>query len=206
MKKILLTALAAGLCFSAFAEKITVRIEPGTYWKKRAPQCAVWIEDENHQYVGTVFVTKSASKKSWKFSPKEGRPESLPVWYNKAGISPEKAADKSFDAVTSATPKKSILAEQTLTLQKGKTYFVMSEVNQSFDYNEYWTKENSDVNGQPSVIYAGQFTAQEKLNEFTLNYVGTGSIDGKSGTVDNSNNATLTTAKEIISDIKVYVE
>ena len=121
-------------------------------------------------------------------------------------MSPEKAADKTFDAVTSATPKKSILAEQNNKKKKGKTYFVMSEVNQSFDYNEYWTKENSDVNGQPSVIYAGQFTAQEKLNEFSLNFAGTGSIDGKSGAIDKSNDATLTTAKEIISNIKVYVE
>ncbi|MCR5762409.1 MAG: DUF2271 domain-containing protein [Treponema sp.] len=206
MKKIIAAVLFTSFCAIAFAAKVTVRIEPGTAWKKRAPQCAVWIEDENHEYLGTVFVTKSASKKTWKFSPKQGRPESLPVWYNSTKISPDKPADKTFDAVTSATPKKNIIKEQTFPLKTGKTYFVVAEVNQSFDYNEHWTKKNSDVNGQPSVIYAEQFTFQEKHNEFLLHFTGTGSIDGKSGIINKSNEQTLSTAKEIISEIQVYVE
>jgi len=31
----------------------------------------------------------------------------------------------------------------------------------SFGYNDYWTKNNSGINGQPSLIYHAQITAGE---------------------------------------------
>ena len=200
MKKTgLLVCLITALCaLSLTAETITVSIGAGTHWKsKSAPQFAVWLEDEDGTFVRTLYATPKTAKKTFSFCPKSGRPESLPVWYNASKTAVH------LDAVSSATPKGGTVFQTELD---GKKYVIKAEFNTSFDYNSFYTKKNAGVNGQPSVIYAGQFTAQEKLNEFSLNFAGTGSIDGKSGAIDKSNDATLTTAKEIISNIKVYVE
>ena len=38
-----------------FAQNITVQINPGEQWNKRVPQCAIWLEDENNNYIDTIF-------------------------------------------------------------------------------------------------------------------------------------------------------
>lgn len=202
MKRILSIITVAMFFTCAFAEQITVRIEPGEVWNKRAPQCAVWLEDQNHNYVETIFVTKSASKKTWKFAPKEGRPESLPAWYKCSKVNSEKLVNseqKELDAVTCATPKKNVLAEKQVKLQKGNIYYIRTEINQSFDYNDYWTKKNSGVDGQPSVIYEGVLTADNGKQEIPLTFAGISTTDINA--VKN-----LTTAREIIAGITAYIE
>lgn len=187
------------------AAEIKVNIVPGEYWKKRSPQCAVWIENENNEDITTLYVTKSVAKNRFSFAPKEGRPDSLPVWLSVTKSSKEKTKldDKTLDAVTSATPKQSVTVSKELNLEKGKTYFIKVEVNQSFDYNDYFTKKNSGVNGQPSVIYLGKIVPGEEKQEIELEILGTGSVTGKNGKIYDDNLEELTTAKEIIKNIFV---
>lgn len=201
-KLLVLTALVFALC-NLFCAEISVAINPGTQWQERAPQVAVWIEDEDENYVATVFVTKGASKKAWKFSPKDGRPDSLPAWYASSKVNPAKASNSTFDAVTSATPKNGIVTNANVTLQIGKTYIVKTEVNQSFDYNESYTKKNSGVDGQPSVLYKGSFVYSDNTPEVTLHFYGTGTDGNNSGASATSN---LTTAKSIIASVYVTVK
>lgn len=206
MKKTIISLLLAALCgFSGFAKEFKVNIVPDTYWAKRSPQCAVWVEDENGRYIGTLFVTNSASKKKWIASPKDGRPDSLPVWYKAAGLNPANPQTVDLDAVSSATPKKSVTVSQKLHLETGKKYFVYAEANQSFDYNEVWTKKNSGVNGQPSVIYRGEFIVKDSELEIELSLIGTGSVDGSSGEVKKDDLEKLTTADKIVSHIYVVI-
>jgi hypothetical protein len=69
-------------------------------------------------------------------------------------------------------------------LTKGNTYKVFLEVNNSFDYNDFWDKENSGVNGQPSLIYCGTFTAgQKETIDISSIPIGYGSVDGSTGTI-----------------------
>ena len=207
-KKLILVLAALGMfAGETFAKEITTSIIPGKMWSERAPQCAVWIEDENGIFVDTIYVTKSAAKKGWKFSPKEGRPDSLPAWYGAAGINPAAPTVKNFDAVASATPKKSITVTSNLNLQTGKKYIVKAEVNQSFDYNEFWTKKNSGVNGQPSLIYSGEFVAGGKLaandSEIVLTLQGHGDLEGKSKKIFTTEMEKITTAIQIIGKVVV---
>ena len=193
MKKIFASVLLSVAAAFIWAEKISVAVNPGEAYSKRAPQIAVWVEDSDGTYVDTLFVTKKASGNKWIGSPKDGRPESLPDWYKAKGQNPaEKISKDEVDATTSATPKKGIVISKDLELEKGKTYVFKCQVNQSFDYNEYYTKKNSGVDGQPAVLYAGEMIPDGKEIEIKLEL--------------KTKKDFLTTADKIIESIYVIVE
>ena len=193
MKKIFASDLLSAAAAFIWAEKISVAVNPGEAYSKRAPQIAVWVEDSDGTYVGTLFVTKKASGNKWIGSPKDGRPESLPDWYRAKGQNPAvKISKDDLDATTSATPKKGIVISKDLELEKGKTYVFKCQANQSFDYNEYYTKKNSGVDGQPAVLYAGEMIPDGTEKEIKLEFSGS--------------REKLTTADKIIESIYVVVK
>lgn len=193
MKKIFASVLLSATAAFIWAEKISVAVNPGEAYSKRAPQIAVWVEDSDGTYIDTLFVTKKASGNKWIGSPKDGRPESLPDWYKSKGQNPaEKISKDEVDATTSATPKKGIVISKDLELEKGKTYVFKCQVNQSFDYNEYYTKKNSGVDGQPAVLYSGSIIPNGKEIEIKLEL--------------KTKKDFLTTADKIIESIYVAVE
>ena len=219
MKKFISVILVLVSFAAAFAKEISVMVTPGKNWKeKREPQVAVWLEDEEGNYIRTLYVTERASHKSWIFSPKEGRPESLPVWYgaskdgstsDKESASPATASapanpsaplSRSLDAVTGATPKSAL----TLTAQiEDRACIIKAEFNNSFDYNDFYTKKNSGVNGQPSVVYTAKIPADLAAGqEITLDFAGTGSLTGEDSAIS-KNTQNLTTAKEIVKSVTV---
>lgn len=168
-KNIAYLILVSLVSVSIFAEKITVAVNPGEVFKNRAPQIAVWVEDSDGTYVDTLFVTKKASENKWIFSPKEGRPESLPDWYKAKGQNPaEKISSEKIDATTSATPKNGIVTSKEVNLEKGKTYVFKCQANQSFDYNDFYTKKNSGVDGQPAVLYIEEMIPDGTEKEIRL--------------------------------------
>ena len=114
MKKIIFVLMLVAGIGSIYAKEITVSVGAGQHWKQKSePQFAVWLEDADGNYIKTLYVTGKAGKKSWVFSPKEGRSESLPVWYNASkqeGAAATSADDgQQLDAVTGATPKGGII-------------------------------------------------------------------------------------------------
>lgn len=232
MKKIISTILIFMTFGAVFAREINIKVRPGQHWKeKREPQIALWLEDSGGNYIRTLYVTERAGHKSWIFGPKEGRPESLPVWYgasksgsiaSKAEASPSSPASpsgtkaspsaestssapspslsRSLDAVTGATPK----SELNLTAQMEEgDYIIKSEFNNSFDYNDFYTKKSSGVNGQPSVVYSAKIPANLTAGqEISLDFAGTGSLTGGDGSIS-KNTQNLTTAKEIVKSVSV---
>lgn len=218
--KILISAILILLSFEgAFAKEISVKVTPGEHWKeKREPQVAVWLEDEDGNYIRTLYVTERAGHKSWIFGPKEGRPESLPVWYgaskdgsasDKESASPATASASStpsaplsreLDAVTGATPKSAL----TLSAQiEDRACIIKAEFNNSFDYNDFYTKKSSGVNGQPSVVYSSKIPADLAAGqEITLEFEGSGSLSGENGEI-NKRAENLTTAKKIVKSVTV---
>ena len=218
--KILISAILILLSFEgAFAKEISVKVTPGEHWKeKREPQVAVWLEDEDGNYIRTLYVTERAGHKSWIFGPKEGRPESLPVWYgaskdgsasDKESASPATASASStpsaplsreLDAVTGATPKSAL----TLSAQiEDRACIIKAEFNNSFDYNDFYTKKSSGVNGQPSVVYTAKIPADLAAGqEITLEFEGSGSLSGENGEI-NKRAENLTTAKKIVKSVTV---
>lgn len=206
---------------AAFAREINIKVRPGQHWKeKREPQIALWLEDSQGNYIRTLYVTERAGHKSWIFGPKEGRPESLPVWYgaskngsaaSKAEASPSStkaspaaasapSLTRSLDAVTGATPKSEL--NLTVQIEEGD-YIIKAEFNNSFDYNDFYTKKSSGVNGQPSVVYSAKIPANLTAGqEISLDFAGTGSLTGGDGSIS-KNTQNLTTAKEIVNSITV---
>lgn len=207
MKKILIALYAlAAMALFAHAREITVSIGAGDGWKSgHEPQLAVWLEDEQGRYLKTLYVTQKASGLSWFFGPKEGRPESLPVWYHASKHDSKKSAakndspdQKEIDAVTSATPKGGLVFKQKID---DDSCVIKVEVNASFDYNSTWTKKNSGVNGQPSLVYQASLPAGQK-DEVTLELAGSGSLDGSDGGI-HKNVAGIDSAKTIVKIINV---
>lgn len=172
-------------------DQMELVVEPGENWfskmklflfvsKTNTPQLAAWIEDDDGNYISTLAVTEKSVNGKWIAAPKEGRPEALPVWNHKQH---NFSVSKDVDTVSSASIKSSLKASiDKGTLNDGKIYNVFLEVNHSFNYNSYWTKDNSGVNGQPSLVYHAQFTAGQKEN-VSLVPIGYGSVDGSNGTI-----------------------
>ena len=191
---------------SVFAREITVSVEAGENWKsKYTPQFAVWLEDTEGNYIRTLYVTECASKKNWIFAPKAGRPQSLPVWYHASKQDPRKGKEAKkanehlgLDAVTNATPKGSMTFRQEI---EDADCVIKAEFNGSFDFNEFYTKKNSNCNGQPSVVYEAKIKKGEN-EETTLAFAGTGSIDGSDGEIRRESKG-LTTATSIAKSITV---
>jgi len=165
-------------------------VEPGENWLGRmkvfifsvqkTPQMVAWIEDENGRYISTITVTNRSSRQNWRSAPKEGRPEALPVWNRRQQ---NNQTHDNLDAVSSATQKGSVEAKiDTGALADGNTYNVYFEINHSFDYNPHWTKENSGVNGQPSLVYHAQFIAGQ-TGRISFILIGHGSVDGSDGNI-----------------------
>lgn len=204
MKKLIaLFAFCAAMAASLHARDVTVSIGAGEGWK--GPQLAVWLEDEEGRYIKTLYVTQKASGLSWFFGPKEGRPESLPVWYHASKHDSKKSAaqnsspdKKDIDAVTSATPKGGLVINQKID---DASCVIKVEVNASFDYNSTWTKKNSGVNGQPSLVYQALLPAGQK-DEVALELAGSGSVNGSSGDVY-KNVGGIDSAKTIVRAVNV---
>jgi len=190
---------------------IELTIEAGNYWQDRVrvlffninsiPQFAAWIEDNNGNYISTIAVTNWTVRSSRRTSPGGNRSHALPVWSH---IRHNLSVGDALDAVSSATPSGSaaIPVENNL-LTGGNTYNVYLEVNRSFDFNEFWTRNNAGNNGQPSVIYHAQFTMGDSVYA-DLVPIGQGSSDGSSGDI-NFNLENLTTALGMINNAHLTV-
>lgn len=178
------------------------------------PQIAVWLEDEQGQYVKTLYVTGKAANSGF-YSAKEGegrtkRPESLPYWSHKRGIKAEDGTftpemdSTEFDGRTAATPKGDHRITMSPALASG--YRLMVEVNRSYDFNEHYHKNRfpndpiysgSGSSGQPSLIYQAVLNPEEK-NSYMMQMVGHGHHSGQNGELY-SDLSEITTAKDIVS-------
>jgi len=185
-------------------------IEIGEHWYgkmkvflfsvKKTPQLAVWIEDKQGNYVSTITATGKSVKNNWVGAPKEGRPEALPLWNHK-----RQNSSGPIDIVSSATPKGAVdIQIDDSSLTTGQEYNVYLEINHSFDYNNNWTKDNSGVNGQPSLIYHAQFIAGIP-GKIKLSPIGYGSVDGSNGDIVYELDS-LTTSLTIINDAYIEIE
>ncbi len=189
-------------------QRLELDLVPGPYFRHSgrflifsittSPQIACWIEAPDGKYLGTIYVTAKVVTRKWFGAPSSGRPEALPVWSHARA-----QASLSADAVTGATPAGTLRVQSPLGagLQAG-AYVVKLEVNNSFDYNERYTRANSGVNGQPSVVYAGPIDIGTGESAADLAPIGTGSVDGRDGNITPGLEG-ITTAREILASVRV---
>jgi len=162
--------------------RIELRLTPGPFYEHEVrtlfarytvrPQVAVWMETLDGSYIGTIYVTEAVAKSRYKMAPSKGRPEALPVWSGKKS--------DGIDALSSPTTVgKEIVNGSTLVfgLKPGR-YAIMLETNRSYDWNATYSRKNSGVNGQPSIIYRAELEIGCGSNTALFEPIGTGSVDG----------------------------
>lgn len=211
---------ASGSAENAVPEKGIVRIilEPGREYKTTTwwymfpidvyPQVSVWLESGDNKIIRQLYASNKIQKQDWIDAPDSGRPEALPVWtHRKASI--KKQSDEP-DAVSSATP--SGTTDQSVSIQNIQNYitknpdtdwYIYLEANRSYDYNEYYSKERSGVNGQPSLLYRSLISFKEGvLSAGPLELIGSGALKGGDGDIY-SDLSNITTARDLFSSMTI---
>lgn len=189
------------------------------------PSFAIWMEDTTGKYIETLYVTKSVGTGMFnygetaqgKWHPSQKRyPASLPYWAHKRGI---KASDGLYipdstskvpDAITGATPRTNFELHTTISNSNYKKFKILLEINQTWDFNEYWTNNKFPDNEaykkscQPALIYETIVDLNKTIKEFTLHPVGHSHYAGENGDIY-YDLSTITTALDIISELTVYL-
>jgi hypothetical protein len=164
------------------------------------PSLAVWIEEPIRDTAATIYTTCKALHGNW--GDGTDRPEVLPVW-NRVHAR-ERIKGDSLDAITSASPRGNAfeLYYQIPQYFREKKVNLYIETNASFDNNEWYTgatKEQSKVNGQPSVVWKCAFETYDTLKtvkSFTI--AGCGSQNGADNLIHVLTDS-ITTAKNLIN-------
>jgi hypothetical protein len=205
---------------------MTIKINPGKNYQdvkkigflslKLIPQMAVWVENADGKLVKTIYVTKKAARSEWGGGINVNRPEALPVWAFKRGIPNSLGGfmpgGKNLipDAETGASPAASFDKKWNVPsdLPDGK-YKVLVEVNASFDYNTVYSEKlkkddphYNGVNGQPSLVLAGEINIGSSPSRIVLQNAGKGDPQGKNGNLD-SDLSGITTALNLLESVSV---
>jgi hypothetical protein len=205
---------------------ISIRIDFLKGESHNHPLMAIWLEDADGKYIETIYVAESIGKGIFEHGDlsdgkwHEGavrRPAALPYWGYKRGV---KAPDGYYlptpeqpmpDAVTGPTPAGNFILESKSTVPTPGRFKVMLEINQSWDWNEFWTnsKYQGDVNymtsSQPSLVYEAVIDLNSAVREYGMKPAGHGHYAGADGSLD-PDLSTLTTAMGIAGSVKVTIE
>ena len=189
------------------------------------PLMAVWIEDSEGKYIQTLYVPSTVatgvfrygSNASGKWEKAARRaPQTLPYWSHKRGV---QAPDGLFmpdpehpvaDAYSGATPTTSFTLKSRSDGPLPDRFRVMFEINQNWDWNEYWTNDKypGDVrylnSAQPAIVYEADVKSDGQSGSYKMKPVGHSHPTGETGELF-TDLGTLTTALEIADSIIVRV-
>ena len=190
------------------------------------PLMAIWVEDTTGTYEHAFYVAESIAKGVFRHAPYEDKkwnpgkkiiPAALPYWAHKqtkiSGDSlmmptPENPIP---DAYTGATPTRSFVLKTFVADSVGPVFDLLLEINQSWDWNEYWYNNKYPGNqeymksAQPAVVYKVRVDKRLDKQLYPMVPVGHSHPYGASGELF-SDLQTLTTALEIADKIIVRVK
>lgn len=200
------------------------------YWH---PQMAIWLEDNNGQYIETLFVTKATakglffggrSKENFKdFNEEDAVGDlrlvnALPIWSHKRGIKYPNGmyvpshTDNFPDAITGETIKDNFKLNTSSNISS--EFSLRLELNVAFDDNEFYSEfdfpddevfhSGTGQLGQPSIVYEANIDLNDHKNYYLMNLIGHGHQSGQTGEIFRELN-TLTTAKQLVERIVVGI-
>jgi hypothetical protein len=114
------------------------------------------------------------------------------------------------DAVTGPTPQGSFVLNSRRTTVAPATFKVMLEINQSWDWNEFWTNDkypddpDYKTSSQPALIYEAYIDMNDLQKEYVMAPAGRSHHSGKDGMLY-TDLETLTSAKTIAEKISLSV-
>ncbi|MDR4987393.1 MAG: hypothetical protein RG741_00965 [Bacteroidales bacterium] len=181
------------------------------------PLMAVWMEDTAGNYLQTIYVAESIgrgvflhgdpSTGKWLPGPIR-RPAALPYWGHQRGIQADDGLflptqdDPMPDGITGPTPKASFVIFARIPDKHIRTFRVLFEINQSWDWNEYWTNNKFPydqeymTSSQPALVYETWIDLDRKKSEYVLQPIGHSHWSGKTGDLFDDL-STITTALDI---------
>lgn len=210
---------------NANSEKFAIVIDFFKGKEHNHPLMAIWTEDLNGKYIETLYVAESIAKGIYQHGDKNSgkwmpgpvrRPATLPYWAHKRGVKEE---DGLFiptfltpmpDAITSATPKGDFSLTAKTTKEYPKQFNVLFEINQSWDWNEYWTNnkfpddKEYKTSSQPSLVYQATINLEAINEPLLLKAIGHGHHSGANGELF-TDLSTITTALKIANKILVSI-
>jgi hypothetical protein len=190
------------------------------------PSFVFWTEDMEGNYLQTLFITRAVGTSIWDHGdPSSGqwepgeirRPASLPYWSHKRGV---KEADGLYvpsienpiaDAYTGATPPGDFSLSTRFDSQSPRQFRVLFEINQTWDWNEYWTNnkypddDEYKTSCQPAVVYSVEVDLEQRQPEYRFAAIGHSHYAGRSGELF-TDLGTLTTALEIVSSLTLKLD
>ena len=204
------------------ASRMTINITDGKSFNH--PTYVIWQEDMKGNYQKTIFITKSYASGIFGHQMKNDsvwinrrgtsyQPAALPYWTHRKGLIKGKflipdPKHPFVDAISGATPISNSVIETNYN-SKSLPYRILLEVNQTWDWNNYWNNNKFPQNtaykhsSQPSVIYA--VTINKNDSVYYMNPIGHGSPTGENGKLY-TDLSTLTTAKNIFKTIKITLK
>jgi hypothetical protein len=163
-----------------------------------------------------VFKYGRQENNKWITAAKRA-PQTLPYWAHKRGI---KASDGLYmpdsqtpvpDAYTGATPVQGFVLTTRVNSPLPEKYKVMLEINQNWDWNEYWANdkypddENYKMSCQPALIYEAIVDSKNPEASYRMLPVGHSHYSGKTGELF-TDLSTMTTALNIVDSVIVRVK
>ncbi|MBN2273328.1 MAG: hypothetical protein JXR41_06595 [Bacteroidales bacterium] len=190
------------------------------------PLMALWVEDTAGNYLQTLYVAESIAKGIYGHGDKSTgkwlpgpirRPATLPVWAHSRGV----REDDGYyiptvntalpDAMTGATPPGDFVIMSHLSQNIPPVFDIYFEINQSWDWNEYWTNnkypddEDYKTSCQPALVYKARIGKSGYENPVELSLIGHSHYSGKDGDIY-TDLSTITTAKDITRKAWVKLE
>lgn len=213
------------------AGDLSVCIEAGDGWlhdyplflgikKKNPPQVAVWLEDADGHYLGTLYASKKIATQGWVSAGGNRRKEALPYWCFQRGVVyddglylPTKSQPL-VDGMSGATPRTDF--DVRLKNKTGlRHFYVMVEVNHSIDFNDRYSKDKKEGepdysggpegSGQPALVYRADVNLDSASTSFDAVLIGHSSADGTDGRLYDDLTG-ITSALTIVKRITVNVK
>ena len=190
------------------------------------PLFAVWLADETGKFIQTLYVSRSigtgvfehGNNKTGKWQPGEiQRPATLPYWAHQRGILNEYGTymptprQPELDAYTGATPQASFILHLKTDKPLAGKYKVMLEVNQSWDWNEFWYNDKYPndkeykTSSQPALVYGVDIDTDKRQFEYVLKPIGYSQYAGRDGSLT-ADLSTITSALKIAKYISVSIK
>ena len=189
------------------------------------PLMVIWVETPDGKFIQTLYVAESigkgvfqhgdASRGFW--MPGEiQRPAALPYWSHKRGIINKDGlylptpTNPVPDAYTGPTPGQSFILRTRLDEQSLTGFNVLFEINQTWDWNEYWTNnkypddEEYKSSCQPALVYSVSIDLDNPQESYEMKVIGRSHHSGANGDLF-TDLETLTTALHIAEQITIRV-
>jgi hypothetical protein len=190
------------------------------------PSFVLWAEDSHGNYIQTLFITESlgtgvfghGDALSGKWMPGEiTRPAAVPYWAHKRGVINENGLymptknNPIPDAYTGATPSGNFEIRTRLDNPITEPFRILFEINQSWDWNEYWTNnkypddKEYKTSCQPALVYMAEIDPRNLQESYEMKVIGHSHYSGKTGELF-TDLRTITTALEIAKEIRITIK